>query len=92
MAAGPWLRLRAWLYEGQAGPHGAPEFTSSPEGALWEGPLAVSPTVHQGSDRRFCFCENKVQSHVREQLWAYMSGPGPAGMGFYTWAVLLPFP
>lgn len=27
----------------------------------------------------------------QEQLRAKCRGPGPAGMGFYTWAVLLPF-
>lgn len=33
-----------------------------------------------------------VQSYIQEQRGAKCRGPGPAGMGFYTWAVLLPFP
>lgn len=39
---GLWLLLMSWLWEGQACPHGTPEFTRSPGGVPPEGLVAIS--------------------------------------------------
>lgn len=70
----PGLLLMSGLCEGPAR-SSVPGVQGFPGGAPQEGLAAASEKGYQRSDRRFCFCENKVRPSIQEQRGACTEGP-----------------
>ena len=89
----PWNRGSFWCLDCVRGPC-APRYPgsrASREGCRRRAWLPLQRRVIRDQTADFAFVRTKCDRPFRSSAGPVRRGPGPAGMGFYTWAVLLPF-
>lgn len=86
----PGLLLMSGLCEGPTR-SAVPGSRASREGRHRRAWLPLQRRVIRDQTADFAFVRTKCDRPFRSSAGPVRRGPGPAGMGFYTWAVLLPF-